>query len=71
MSEQDKPFWMVWHVGGNPPREKHISPVNAMHEAARLSRKHPGREFVVMESLVSAKSSAVKWTSLRAKWSEP
>ena len=71
MSEEDKPFWLVWHVGGNPPRVKHTSPITAMHEAAKLSRKHPDREFVVMESLVSAKSSAVEWKSLRAKWSEP
>lgn len=62
------PFWLVWHVGGSPPREKHDSPISAMQEAGRLARKHPEREFVVMESLVSATSSAVEWKSLRAKW---
>jgi hypothetical protein len=41
--------WMVWQVGGYPPRKKYDSFKIAVAEAYRLADLHRGKSFVVLK----------------------
>jgi hypothetical protein len=43
------PFWLVWRSGGDAPTKRHATLVNAENEARRLTEKHPGVRFFVLE----------------------
>lgn len=40
-------YWVVWRIGGDPPRCLHKSPEKARAEAERLAALLPGHEFRV------------------------
>ena len=54
-------FYMVWKEGGNAPTYKHHSYQDAKHEAARLARLDPGREFHVLKSQCSCQVNDLIW----------
>lgn len=60
-----KQFWMVWNVGGCEPRYQHTSENNAIHEAERLAREHPGEAFVVLEAIHARKVSDMRSLNFR------
>lgn len=43
-------FWWVWTKTGGLPTVCHESEEEAFYEAARLSRKHPDRKFLVLKA---------------------
>jgi hypothetical protein len=43
-------FWFIWTKTGRPPRFVHDTEAGALTEAARLSRLHPGRKFIVLRA---------------------
>lgn len=43
-----KPYFYVYKVGGNPPKHKHNTPLEAQMEAERLAAKHPDASFEVL-----------------------
>lgn len=47
----DTVFWMVWNPQRNPPSHRHSLKHNAVREAERLARLHPGDEFYVLEAV--------------------
>ena len=46
----DERFWTVWSPDGGAPTYRHISRQAAVHEAERLARKVPGRQFFVLQA---------------------
>lgn len=44
-------FWMVYNQQGETPRGQHDTEFSAMAEASRLSLKHPGQKFVILEAI--------------------
>ena len=48
-------FWMVWNPQRSAPRMKHFTRDSAINEAKRLARENPGEEFVVLQSVGSAR----------------
>jgi hypothetical protein len=51
MTQEKKPFWLVWGVGVGIPTDRHGGYMEAMREARRLAELHPGREFTVVRSI--------------------
>lgn len=43
-------FYMVYSPEGGAPTMQHYSYSDAKQEAERLARKHPGRQFYLLES---------------------
>lgn len=43
-------FWMVWTKTGKMPKCIHNTSADAIAEAERLSRKTPGRKFIVLRA---------------------
>lgn len=60
-----KQFWMVWNIGGNPPRVQHGYEHVAISEAERLARANPGETFVVLEATHARKVSDMHSLDLR------
>lgn len=54
-------FWLVWAVEVSIPTKKHISFDEAAKEAQRLSLKHPGIYFNVIESFGHYVKQEVRW----------
>jgi len=48
-------FWMIWNPGNMQPRVQHESLESAKLEAERLARKHPGEDYIVLESVGKAR----------------
>lgn len=63
-------FWMVWNVGGNPPRHQHSYEHEAITEAERLARAHPGEAFVVLEAIHARKVSDMRSLNFRKQAQE-
>jgi len=63
--ENGEPFWVVWCVGGGPPKCKHSSFESADTEAKRLARMRCGEEFVVLEAVRSHHSHKLVTKDLR------
>ena len=61
-----KPFWFVWSPQGQLPEFRHDSEDLAHVEAQRLAYKHPGRTFVVLQSVCAYQAAALTVTNLRA-----
>ena len=47
------PFWFVWNPNNRIPQYEHQSYINAEFEAKRLAQKHPGEQFIVLQSIRS------------------
>ena len=60
-----RPFWFVWNPMGNMPRFRHDTEDSAHREAQRLAREHPGRVFVVLQSVSAYQSTALQVIDLR------
>lgn len=43
-------FWMVWNPAASAPRHRHDTEREAIAEAERLARTHPGQEFYILEA---------------------
>lgn len=65
MNRPKKPFWFVWNWQGGTPNEQHGSQQAAIAEAERLALKHPGRVFVVLQSVCAVEAASVRHTDLR------
>lgn len=50
MSTEPRKFWMITG-DGNAPKVRHYSKQEAVREAERLAKAHPGVEFFVMETV--------------------
>lgn len=47
------PFWIVWAPSGHrPPRVCHHQRHQAEHEAMRLAKENPGKDFIVMQAAI-------------------
>lgn len=49
-TKQEPKFWMVWNPDGGKPQYRHSYKVNALAEAERLAKTHPGETFYVLEA---------------------
>jgi len=54
-------FWMVYGEGKQAPTMKHHHFEAAKKEATRLARANPGVEFVVLQSIATAKKTDVEF----------
>ena len=59
-----KIFWMVYGAGKQPPSFMHDTFADALKESERLSAKHPGTNFYVMEAITSTIARGVVTTVL-------
>lgn len=59
------PYWLVH--GDGPTNFRHPTEQSAVREAERLARLHPGRVFVVLESVEALRKVDVERISLRAR----
>lgn len=55
-------FFVVWNPAHGLPRYQHGTLAQAKAEAERLARLNPGSEFIVMQSLGSARVNDIAWT---------
>lgn len=63
LMDSPEPFWLVWSECGGAPTVKHKSHADAATEAHRLSLKHLGRKFYVLQS-VDERSQVVVQTAI-------
>jgi hypothetical protein len=56
-------FWMV--LGEGVPLVRHVSEEAAVHEATRLARRCPGRQFFVLEAIRLIEKPDVTVTTLK------
>ncbi|WP_298967708.1 DUF2188 domain-containing protein [uncultured Methylobacterium sp.] len=49
MSDEQKPFWMVYGENKGAPTFRHATKVEAIREATRLARSNPGTAYFVLE----------------------
>jgi hypothetical protein len=53
-TQTESAFWLVWSPSGStPPKHRHLTEQQAVHEAERLAKEHPGQLFVVVESIAA------------------
>lgn len=65
-----EPFFIVWQFkpgGENIPVIRHQSQESACLEAERLARRHPGGQFVVLQSVCCKQVQSMLTTDLRPK----
>ena len=55
-------FWVVWGSDYSIPVVRHSTQEEALKEASRLSIKHPGVPFVVLESIGQYERDCSHWT---------
>lgn len=55
-------FWMVWCPQGSTPQYRHTSLDGAVAEAKRLAAQNTGREFIVLESVGTARRVDAEFT---------
>lgn len=49
-----EPFWIVWNPSGpRPPAVRHYDEREAITEAERLARAHPGQTFIVLATVAA------------------
>lgn len=54
--ERRNPIYIVWcPTGPYSPRVKHAEHSDALEAAQAMARRHPGEEFIVMQSQVSVR----------------
>ena len=59
------PFWFVWNPLARIPQYRHPRQADAVSEAERLARQHPGQEFIVLQSVCSRRVAGMEYTDLR------
>ena len=62
VNESDR-FWILWNPNGNePPRVRFTNLVAAERARDNMARQHPGNEFIVMQSVSSARAIDIEVT---------
>ncbi len=61
MEEEMNKFWMVWGPSFANPEVQHGTLSMAQTEAARLAKKYPGENFIILESLGHYRKSEIFW----------
>ena len=64
----EKRFWMVWNPGNRAPSFKHKTQDAAKQEAERLAKLHPGKEFVVLQSVGTVRTRETEWVEHDASY---
>lgn len=63
-SLMDSQFWLVWTPQGSVPTKQHGTQALAKAEADRLSLKHPGQRFYVLEAVGYSTKRDTDWVDL-------
>lgn len=69
--EENQIFWVVWNPAGGAPTVKHETEHMARIEALRLASQNPGQDFVVLQSIGTAKKVAATFTPHHSSRSIP